>query len=162
LYKAITDDKTVQIQAEKNAPGVLFGKSDLGEKGPEKGTPGLHTIAFDQANKLDSVGNAGGLSSAQLVAHETIEAYSELEGNSFEAAHEYANSLAGGLGAVALALEISDKNGNITGVTIFFPVIGSSVHEMVSIKFNTPIPKEAINNTSRVKEYKVTGVEVVK
>jgi RHS repeat-associated protein len=105
-----------------------------------------HTIAFDQAALLDQAKNAGGLSSAQLVGHETLEGYYESKGESLPNAHDDANRFFGGLtpGPVTSLTVLGGKS--VIGVHQQFTVFGSGAKEDVSIRFVTPIPLQSVVN----------------
>jgi hypothetical protein len=49
-----------------------------------------HTINFDQTALLDSPKNAGGMTAASLVGHETLEGYQQSIGYSMTEGHNYA------------------------------------------------------------------------
>jgi RHS repeat-associated protein len=141
FFKAITDTKHhVTINAiQKGNSSVTFGSSDAPHKGH-------HTIAFDQANLLDAPGNAGGMTSAQLAGHETLEGYYESKGKSYKKAHKAANLFFPGL----------DPNGNgspgamtatdLLSIDLEFTVHGTNVTEVIEFKFDTPIPIQSIKN----------------
>jgi hypothetical protein len=139
LLKAIDDNKhhvTIHAVDGGKDANVFFGRSD------DKHT-GSHTIAFDQASLLDSPKNAGGLTSAQLVGHETLEGYAESKGNSLEDAHNYANEYFGGLdpgGAQNATYGV--LGGNVVQLTGNFTVHGSSITERITVQFVTPIPQQ--------------------
>jgi len=87
IFNAITDTKHhVTIHAIDGATdsSILFGNSDH---------HGTHTIAFGQAELLDQPQNAGGVTSAQLVGHETLEGYYESTGMSHDDAHVRVNPM---------------------------------------------------------------------
>jgi RHS repeat-associated protein len=139
LLKAIGDKKhhvTIHaIDGGKDA-GIFFGRSDGNHTGS-------HTIAFGQAALLDSAKNAGGMTSAQLVGHETLEGYAESQGNSLADAHNYANSFFGGLdpgGAKGATYGV--QGGMVVQLTGNFSVHGSSATERITMHFVTPIPQQ--------------------
>src|SRR2546423_3590904 len=139
LLKAIGDEKhhvTIHaIDGGKDA-NVFFGRSD------DKHT-GSHTIAFDQTALLDRAKNAGGMTSAQLIGHETLEGYAESKGNSFEDAHNYANEYFGGLDSdSAKGASYGVRGGNVIQLTGNFTVHGTSITERITLQFVTPIPKQ--------------------
>jgi len=143
LYNAIKDTShTVNIHAVGQDTHVDFGRQDM----RVGGAPGEHTIAFDQAALLDSPKNAGGMNSADLVGHETTEAYGETFGLSGNTSHGYANQFFGGFEAATGGHPDFDNGGDMLGATLNMPVHGSSVVEQIQFRFETPIPAQSIQN----------------
>lgn len=136
LLKAIDDTKhhvTINAIDGGKDSSVFFGASHGAS----------HTIAFDQAALLDSPKNAGGMTSAQLIGHETLEGYAESQGNSLIDAHNYANEFFGGLGAGTLkGATYGSQNGNVVQLTGSFSIYGSSTTERITVQFATPIPQQ--------------------
>ncbi len=90
LYTAITDtEHHATIVTCSGNPDVDFGGFWGG---------GTNAIDFQDVNLLDSPRNAGGMTSAQVVGHETLEAYGASQGQSLNDAHQYAQSNFGSLG----------------------------------------------------------------
>jgi RHS repeat-associated protein len=138
LFKAITDEKhhiTINAMDGAKDPNVFFGSSD----GNHTGT---HTIAFGQAALLDDAKNAGGMTSAQLVGHETLEAYAESKGSSLGDAHNYANGYFGGLDPQPKSATYGLQGGMVVQLTGNFSVHGSSTTERITMRFVTPIPQQ--------------------
>jgi hypothetical protein len=146
LLKAINDkDHVVTIKAiggEKNG-SFWFGRSDA----PHTGT---HTIAMGQMKLLDAPTNAGGVTSAQAVAHETIEGYYESLGESTEQAHTDTNNLCGGCVAgidkILRARSIGPGD-TVTDSVLDVAVGGSSVRERIIFHLVTQIPEATFSKT---------------
>jgi RHS repeat-associated protein len=135
LLKAIDDNKnhmTINAVGGDKDSSVFFGASH----------GATHTINFDQAALLDSAKNAGGMTSAQLVGHETLEGYAESQGSSLADAHNYANWFFGGIDPVAKGATYGLLGGNVVQLTGNFAVHGSSETEQITMKFVTPIPQQ--------------------
>jgi RHS repeat-associated protein len=136
LLKAIDDPKHhVKISAidGEQDSSVFFGASHGAS----------HTIAFDQAALLDSAKNAGGMTSAQLIGHETLEGYAESQGNSLIDAHNYANEFFGGLDIGTLqGATYGSQNGNVVQLTANFSIHGNSTTERITLQYVTPIPRQ--------------------
>lgn len=95
---------------------------------------------------LDQAKNEGGLSSAQLVAHEVLEGYYESKGQSFMDAHTKTNQFFGGLIAGAYT-SITVQNGILAiGVHRDYTVVGSGAVEDFTIRYTTPIPLTSLLN----------------
>jgi hypothetical protein len=106
----------------------------------EKGWATRHTINFDQAALFDSPKNAGGMTSAGLVGHETLEAYDESKGYSRDEGHNYAASLGfPGLGSGS-SITAQVQGGMVIGVTANFQLQGTSTTERIQTRYLTPIP----------------------
>jgi RHS repeat-associated protein len=89
LFNAITDTKHhVTIDTVRNSPEVDFGRFVGG---------GTNRVDAADLDLLDDPKNSGGLTSAQVVGHETLEAYAASKGDAFAGAHDYANKYFGGL-----------------------------------------------------------------
>jgi len=150
ILKAINDNKhDVTIKAiggDKDA-SVFFGASHGAS----------HTINFDQASLLDGPNNAGGMTSAGLVGHETLEAYAESKGDSLSEAHDYAT----GKGFPGLdpgrvtGVYGNAQTGMASGFTQQFQVHGTSTTENISINFVTPIPASSIHSGLNAAGYPV-------
>ena len=107
--------------------------------GSEHGS--THTINFDQAALLDGSKNAGGMSSASLVGHETLEGYAQSKGDSFIDGHNWAASLGfPGLSPMAGGT-FSVQGGMVIGITGNFQIQGTNTVESIGMRFVTPIPK---------------------
>lgn len=139
FFKAITDPKhhvTINAIDGTKDSNVFFGRSD------DKHT-GSHTIAFGQAALLDSAKNAGGMTAAQLVGHETLEGYAESKGSSLQDAHDYANRYFGGLDpGLTKGATYGLQGGNVVQLTGNFTVHGSKTVERITMQFVTPIPQQ--------------------
>jgi RHS repeat-associated protein len=100
-----------------------------------------HTINFDQAALLDGPKNAGGMTSAQLVGHETLEGYEESQGWSMDFGHNYAATM-GFPGMSALpGGTYGVQNGMVLGITGNFQIQGTNTVETIGTRFVTPIPQ---------------------
>ena len=131
---AINDTKNhVTINAVGGAAdaSVFFGASH----------GSTHTINFDQAALLDAPGNAGGMTSAQLVGHETLEGYQEAQGYSMDMGHNWAASLGFPGFDRATAGSAQAQGGMVIGLTGTFHVQGTSINEQITTRFVTPIPQ---------------------
>jgi RHS repeat-associated protein len=138
LLKAIGDEKhhvTIHAIDGGEDANVFFGRSDDKHKGS-------HTIAFGQAALLDDAENAGGMSSAQLIGHETLEGYAESHGNNLEDAHNYANEYFGGLDPQPKGATYGLLEGKVVQLTANFAVHGTSTTERITLHFITPIPQQ--------------------
>jgi RHS repeat-associated protein len=136
LLKAIDDTKhhvVINAVGGGTDANIFFGRTDA----PHTGT---HTISFDQAGLLDSPKNAGGMTSAGLVGHETLEGYSESLGNAYIDAHNYANRFFGGLDA-APGGTYTMQGGMVTAMTVNMLAHGTNTTEQITIKLVTPIPQ---------------------
>lgn len=136
LLGAITDEKNhVHVDAidgAKDTSITTFAKTDGN---------GTHTIAFGQVSLLDRPKNAGGLTSTQLVGHETLEGYSEAKGSAFADAHSYANQFFPGLTPLPGG-SARVQGGVVTDATFEFSVQNTSIIERITEHFVTPIPKD--------------------
>jgi uncharacterized protein RhaS with RHS repeats len=135
LLKAISDPKhhvTINAVGGGRDASVFFGRSDAPHSG-------VHTIAFDQAALLDASKNSGGMTSADLVAHETLEGYSESQGNSLSDAHKYANRFFGGLDPTAAGSALV-QGGMVTGIIGNFVVHGTQIIERITMHMVSPVP----------------------
>ncbi len=100
-----------------------------------------HTINFDQAALLDGPANAGGMTSASLVGHETLEGYDEAKGYSMMDGHNWAASLGfPGMSPMAGG-SYSTQNGMVIGITGNFQIQGTNTVETIGTRFVTPIPQ---------------------
>jgi len=114
-----------------------FARDDGYDKATKTDT---HTIAFGQAALLDQPGNSGGLTSAGLVGHETLEAYEESQEWSFWPAHIDAGRM-GFPGFIGVANTLSYSSGGfVTGQSGVFSLFNSDIKEKIMLKFVTPIP----------------------
>jgi RHS repeat-associated protein len=140
LLKAIGDTKHhVKINA------IDGGKDSSVFFGASQGSS--HTIAFDQAALLDSPKNAGGMTSAGLVGHETMEAYAESKGKDYDSAHDYANRFFPGFDPLRRG-DVSPGARTATDLLSVYMVLtihGRGIREKVEFKFDTPIPIDSIN-----------------
>jgi len=100
-----------------------------------------HTINFDQAALLDGPGNAGGMTSASLVGHETLEGYDEAKGYSMMDGHNWAASLGFPGMSPMPGGSYSVQNGMVTGITGNFQIQGTNTVETIGTRFVTPIPQ---------------------
>lgn len=110
------------------------------------GGSGKNTLDFGDIDLLDAPKNAGGLTAEQVVAHETLEAYSSSKGKGFNDAHKYANKFFGGLNDASSSSFIYDANRtNAIGVSAVYPVHGKpGVNAQVTYQFVTPVPVNSI------------------
>jgi RHS repeat-associated protein len=152
FLSAIDDDKhhvTIEAVGGKKDSSVFFGADRGGTHNQS-----THTINFDQAKLLDDAKNAGGYTSAQLVGHETLEAYGQSKGMSQENAHNYATGsgfpgldqgrttqLFGGYVA-------GTETKAYTGVTTQFTVHGRGITENIRIDLVTPVPNASMIPTA--------------
>ena len=148
--KAIGDTKnhvTINAVGGKQDSSVFFGASH----------GSTHTINFDQAALLDSSKNAGGMTSAGLVGHETLEGYDESKGYSMSEGHDYAT----GLGFPGLdpgritGLFGNAQTGTAYGFTQQFQVHGIGTTENIRINFVTPIPAASVHSGTNAAGYPV-------
>ena len=118
-------------------PDVFFGRSDGNHTGS-------HTIAFEQTALLGDAKNVGGITSAQVVGHETLEGYAESKGNSAEDAHNYANGFFGGLDRQSTSgtYGLQQPGAMVVHMTGSFSIHGSSTTERITLHFVTPIPQQ--------------------
>jgi hypothetical protein len=142
LFNAITD-KTyhVTIDTVRRDPNVDFGRFD---------GKGKNTVDAADLDLLDAAKNSGGLSSEQVVAHETVEAYRAAMTGATDATdpHNYANGLFGGLDAPdpSTLHTFGDPAGtSISSISFEQPVHGAKgVREKITKEFVSPIPTSAI------------------
>jgi RHS repeat-associated protein len=134
FLSAIDDSKhhvTINAIGGDKDSGTFFGSSQ----------GSTHTINFDQAALLDGSKNAGGMTSASLVGHETLEVYDESKGNSMADGHNWAATLGfPGMSPIAGGT-FSVQNGMVIGMTANFQIQGTSTVESIGMRFVTPIPK---------------------
>ena len=143
IYTAITDpNNRVSIDLVRRDANVDFGRFDGG---------GQNTIDLADLDLLDRPANAGGLSSAQVVGHETLEAYAAAKSGATDPAdpHRYANGYFGGLGAIDRStVQFAGYPGpvnQILRVSFEMPIHnGGGVRTRVTREFLTPIPENAI------------------
>jgi hypothetical protein len=115
--------------------------------GAEHGS--THTINFDQAAMLDGPKNAGGMSSASLVGHETLEGYAQSKGDSFIDGHNWAASLGfPGMSPMAGGT-FSVQGGMVIGITGNFQIQGTNTVESIGTRFVTPIPQADFMKNAR-------------
>ena len=157
FLSAIDDTKhhvtIIAIDGTSGNPGLFFGASHGAS----------HTIAFGQAALLDAPGNAGGLTSAGLVGHETLEGYSESKGNSMSDGHDYATGLGfPGLDAGRITGFFGNATTNmVSGFTQQWQVHGTGTVENIRMQFVSPIPAASIHSGMRATAYP-TSVEKAK
>ncbi len=136
LYHAITGDTRIDIVASNRDASVDFGRFDGN---------GKNTIDFTDVSLLDAPANAGGLTGAQVVGHETLEAYEAARtgANKPNKPHDYANQYFGGL-EQPIESTISPygvPNVEVRGVTFELPIHrGNGVNLEMTREFVTPIP----------------------
>ncbi len=147
LLAAINDDQhhvTIHAVDGTKDPSIRFGKDDA---------PGQHTIAFGQAKLLDSPENAGGVSSAGLVGHETVEAYAETVGVGETGAHSAAGILGfPGMGAPT-ATAGHTSNGLVDTIYQSFPIGETGKTEVVGFKLLTPVPPASVTPNANLPNY---------
>src|SRR6185369_11709939 len=136
LFNAITDEKHhVTIDTTRREANVDIGRFDGG---------GKNTIDAADLDLLDSPKNAGALTSAQAVGHETLEAYASSKGMGLRAAHNFANGFFGGLDdPIPSTLQMYGVlgAGTILRVSFELPVHGmQGVREKMTREFVTPVP----------------------
>jgi hypothetical protein len=134
FLKAINDEKhhvTIHATGGSKDSTVFFGASNGSN----------HTINFDQAGLLNSAQNAGGMSSAGLVGHETLEGYKEATGATMESGHDWAAGL--GFPGFDKITPISARveNGMVTGLSANYHIQGTSINEEIQTQYVTPIPQ---------------------
>jgi hypothetical protein len=133
FLKAIDDTKHhVSINAvggDKDS-SVFFGASH----------GAAHTINFDQTALLNSAQNAGGLTSAGIVGHETLEGYEEAKGGSMSAGHDWAASLGFPGFDKITPTSAQAQGGFVIGLTGDYHVQGTSINEQIQSRYVTPIP----------------------
>ena len=101
-----------------------------------------HTINFDQAALLDDPKNAGGMTSASLVGHETLEGYDESKGHSMVEGHDWAATLGfPGMTPLPGGVTYSVQDGMVIGITGNFQIQGTKTIETIGTRFVTPIPQ---------------------
>jgi RHS repeat-associated protein len=151
FLSAIDDSKhhvTINAVGGDKDSSVFFGASH----------GATHTINFDQAALLDSSKNAGGMTSAGLVGHETLEGYDESKGYSMSEGHDYAT----GLGFPGLdpgritGLFGNAQTGTAYGFTQQFQVHGTGTTENIRINFATPIPAASVHSGMNAAGYPVS------
>jgi len=151
LLKAIDDIKNhvvINAVGGDRDSSVFFGTSH----------GSTHTINFDQLALLDSAKNAGGLTSAGLVGHETLEGYAESKGRSMSEGHNYATSLGfPGLdpGRI-IGLFGNAQTGTAYGFTQQFQVHGTGTTENIRINFVTPVPAASLRSGMKAAGYPVS------
>lgn len=147
FLKAIGDTKnhvTINAIGGGKDSSVFFGASHGAS----------HTIAFDQAALLDTAKNAGGMTSAQLVGHETLEGYAESKGESLGDAHNYANGFFPGFDRPFYVFPGESNATSLLSVHMFQAVHGG-VTENIEFKFDTPIPIESVSTATKQPGYPV-------
>jgi RHS repeat-associated protein len=133
FLSAIDDSKhhvTINAIGGDKDSSVFFGASH----------GSTHTINFDQAALLDSAKNAGGMTSAGLVGHETLEGYDESQGSSMMDGHNWAAGLGFPGFDKATANNALVQGGMVIGLDGTFHVQGTSINEDIQTRFATPIP----------------------
>ena len=134
FLSAIDDSKhhvTINAIGGDKDSSVFFGASH----------GATHTINFDQAALLDSAKNAGGMTSAGLVGHETLEGYDEAKGYKMMEGHDWAAGL-GFPGFDRITLNTYQMQGGmVMGVTGTWHVQGTSINEQIQTRYVTPIPQ---------------------
>jgi uncharacterized protein RhaS with RHS repeats len=157
LFNAITDTKNhVTIDTVRKDANVEFGRFD---------GKGKNTVDAADLDVLDASKNNGGFTSAQVVGHETLEAYaaSKTGATTPGDSHDYANQFFGGLGQAdpkTLKLYGDAKAGLITRASFNLPVHGSkNVSITMTREFLTPIPINSI--PKGITPAHIVGVEKV-
>jgi hypothetical protein len=98
---------------------------------------------------LDGPKNAGGMSSASLVGHETLEGYAQSKGDSFIDGHNWAASLGfPGMSPMAGGT-FSVQGGMVIGITGNFQIQGTNTVESIGTRFVTPIPQADFMKNAR-------------
>lgn len=119
---------------------------------------------------LDGPKNAGGLTSAHVVGHETLEAYAAAKGDAFGDAHDYANKFFGGLELPDLStahLQGDTQRMLAIQFVVDVPLHTGSGSERITKVFVTPIPyvntKNGIKlvNPPKVATGNITGVSYI-
>jgi hypothetical protein len=154
LFNAITDEKHhVAINAIDGSkdPSVFFGRSNGAE----------HTIAFGQAALLDQPKNAGGMTSTQLVGHETLEAYYESKGVTLVDAHNYANRFFAGFNADPVYHTQRVQGNMVLGLIGDSRIAGTRTTERITYEFVTPVPRADFDRGRGV-PYRVYPIDVEK
>jgi RHS repeat-associated protein len=149
LFKAITDTKnTARIEAVNDDPDTFFGRF-MGN--------GRNIVDEADLQVLDNSSDNGGITSAQVVGHETLEAYHSAINRTSLAnmgtSHVYANQFFPGLMQAANPnVVLTINNGNITHIQSNFSVQdktsnATSTTLRIERQFVTPIPLNAIPST---------------
>jgi RHS repeat-associated protein len=149
LFKAITDTKnTARIEAVNDDPDTFFGRF-MGN--------GRNIVDEADLQVLDNSSDNGGITSAQVVGHETLEGYHSAINRTSLAnmgtSHVYANQLFPGLMQAANPnVVLTINNGNITHIQSNFSVQdktsnATSTTLRIERQFVTPIPLNAIPST---------------
>lgn len=136
FLSAIDDSKhhvTINAVGGDNDSSVFFGASH----------GSTHTINFDQTALLDGPGNTGGMTSAGVVGHETLEGYDEAKGSSMTDGHNWAASLGFPGMSPMSGGTYRLQNGMVIGMTGDFQIQGTNTVETIGIQFVTPIPQDA-------------------
>jgi RHS repeat-associated protein len=146
LFKAITDTKHhAVIDTVNKSSGVFFGSFN---------GQGYNTVDMSDLAVLDNSSDNGGFTSAQVVGHETLEAYHSAVNQTTLAnmgnSHFYANQFFPGLTPAANPnVVLTINNGNITHIQSNFSVQdktsnATSTTLRIERQFVTPIPLNAI------------------
>jgi RHS repeat-associated protein len=130
LFTAITDTKNhATIDLVRKDGNVDFGRFDGN---------GKNTIDLGDLDVLDKAENVG-FTSAQVIGHETLEAYAAATGLKEGASHNFANGLFPGLDAT-LSTNYAYYGGLIYRSISEIPIHNSSTHVKVTKELVTPIP----------------------
>jgi RHS repeat-associated protein len=127
LFKAITDTQhhaVIDTGGAQSDDGVNFGRND---QASGAGPAGRNTLDLNEIALLDAPENAGGLTGADVVAHETLEAYASSQGQSFNDAHDYASKYFGEIRRIPNTFGVLGRQEFGTGVyrkgTLSFDVL---------------------------------------
>jgi hypothetical protein len=107
---------------------------------------------------LDATKNAGGMTSAELVGHETLEGYDESKGYTTSEGHDYAT----GLGFPGLdpgritGMFGNAQTGTVYGFTQQFQVHGTGTTENIRFNLSTPIPTASVHSGMQAPAYPVS------
>ncbi len=131
LFNAITDKKnTATLNVVGQDAHVDFGSHD---------SRGVTTVDLADVAKLDAPGNAGGLSSGDVIAHEALEAYFSLSNEG--TAHGLASQFFPGLGdPFDIRNQFNAARTDALGSTFSQPISDGRGSERIRLQFVTPIP----------------------
>lgn len=133
LFNAITDSKhhvTIHAIDGTKDSGVYLGASH----------GSVHTIAFGQTSLLDQPQNKGGMTSSQVVGHETLEGYYESNGDSQVDAHVKTNKFFPGFNSPPVWDQYRLQGGNMVIGLIGNQTTANGINERTTTEFDTPVP----------------------
>ncbi len=140
LFSAITDTKfhaTIDTGDGKANASVFFGQHIEGTS--------TNVLDFSDIALLDASENEGGLSGADVVGHETVEAWLTARGLSTKDAHDFQQNPFGGLILPERYKDNYNDKGLVVGKTGNFGIAGrEGVFARITVEFLTPIPRNAV------------------